>query len=104
MHAIFDQLFEWDEEKNYLNQEKHGISFEVARYAFIDPHRIKKMDVKHSVDEERWYCIGMVNISKNKHPVITVRYVYRDGKIRIFGATYERRGRKAYEEQRKGNV
>ena len=30
-------IFEWDEVKNLLNQDKHGVSFEQARYAFADP-------------------------------------------------------------------
>ena len=28
--------FEWDQNKNKENQEKHGISFEFAQYAFAD--------------------------------------------------------------------
>ena len=28
--------FEWDENKNRQNQEKHGIAFETAQYAFAD--------------------------------------------------------------------
>ena len=30
--------FEWDVEKDTLNQEKHGTSFAVAEYVFADPH------------------------------------------------------------------
>lgn len=29
--------FEWDEEKNIINKEKHKISFETAAYVFDDP-------------------------------------------------------------------
>jgi uncharacterized DUF497 family protein len=32
--------FEWDEQKNWENQIKHGIPFEAAQYAFADPHRL----------------------------------------------------------------
>ena len=28
-------FFEWDEAKDVKNQEKHGVSFETAQYAFI---------------------------------------------------------------------
>ena len=28
--------FEWDKQKNILNQEKHNISFEKAQFAFAD--------------------------------------------------------------------
>lgn len=33
--------FEWDEKKNRENQEKHGVAFELAHYAFAD---LKKGD------------------------------------------------------------
>ncbi len=52
--------FEWDEEKNRENQEKHGVSFELAQYAFLDPHRIIAEDLKHSQKEKRYYCFGQV--------------------------------------------
>ncbi len=30
--------FEWDEEKDQINREKHGISFETASYVFRDEY------------------------------------------------------------------
>ncbi len=39
--------FEWDEEKNLLNQKKHGVSFEDAQTAFDDPKRIIIRDFDH---------------------------------------------------------
>ncbi|ODV39795.1 hypothetical protein BFG60_0723 [Microcystis aeruginosa NIES-98] len=50
-------------------------------------------DVQHSDSEERWFCIGKV-----KDRVLTVRFTYRDGVIRIFGAAEWRKWRKFYEE------
>jgi uncharacterized DUF497 family protein len=35
-----DESFEWDEDKNRLNQQKHDVSFELAQYAFFDPNRV----------------------------------------------------------------
>jgi uncharacterized protein len=32
--------FEWDEEKDRINREKHGLTFEQAQQPFFDPHRI----------------------------------------------------------------
>jgi uncharacterized DUF497 family protein len=32
--------FEWDENKNTENQQKHNISFDDAQYAFFDKNRI----------------------------------------------------------------
>lgn len=41
--------FEWDEEKNIINKEKHKISFETAAYVFGDPYYIEMFDFEHSV-------------------------------------------------------
>ena len=87
-------MFEWDEEKNRLNIEKHGISFEVAKDAFGDPKRLILADKKHSLREKRFYCIGKVG-SK----IVTVRFVARDDKIRIIGAGVWRKERKIYEDR-----
>ena len=86
--------FEWNEDKNKINQEKQGISFFDAQYAFADPNRLMAKNLKHSETEERFYCFGKVN-----DEILTVRFTYRGNKIRIFGAGYWRKGRKAYEEQ-----
>ena len=43
--------FDWDAEKDSANQEKHGLSFSKAQYAFADPKRIIAKDSSHSEDE-----------------------------------------------------
>lgn len=83
--------FEWDEEKNQLNQKKHGVSFEEAKLAFLDKKRIVEIDESHSQNETRYHCHGMVQGN-----IMTVRFTYRNEKIRIFGAAYWRKGRKIY--------
>ncbi|MBF0349563.1 MAG: BrnT family toxin [SAR324 cluster bacterium] len=88
--------FEWDEDNNKINKEKHGISFYDAQYAFADPNRIVAKDLKHSQIEKRFYCFGKV-----KEEIVTVRFTYRDHKIRIIGAGYWRKGRSTYEQQNK---
>lgn len=88
--------FEWDEPKNQENQEKHGVSFELAQYAFADTHRVIAEDISHSQDEKRYYCFGQVG-----EGIITVRFTYRGNKIRIIGAGYWRKGRKIYGDQNK---
>lgn len=90
------ESFEWDEIKNKINQEKHNVSFELAQLAFIDKNRIIVQDFSHSIDEQRFFCLGKVN-----EDIITVRFTYRDQKIRIFGAGYWRKGRKLYEQHYK---
>jgi hypothetical protein len=84
--------FEWDEKKNRENLDKHGISFELAQYAFADSNRIIAEDLSHSGKEKRYYCFGKVNDG-----IITVRFTYRKNIIRIFGAGYWRKGKKIYE-------
>ena len=61
--------FEWDENKNRLNQKKHNISFEEAQYAFADLKRIIAKDLEHSKIEKRFYCFGI--IAEN---IVTVRF------------------------------
>ena len=43
--------FIWDSKKDHENLQKHGVSFELAQYAFADPHRIIAEDVNHGDDE-----------------------------------------------------
>ncbi len=86
--------FEWDVEKDTLNQEKHGISFAVAQYVFADPLRIIAKDKSHSQSEERFYCFGKVDGG-----ILTVRFTYRTSVIRIIGAGYWRKGKAIYERE-----
>ena len=88
--------FEWDENKNKLNQRKHNLSFEEAQFAFSDPLRIIAKDLEHSSGEERFYCFG-----KYDNEIITVRFTYRNNNIRIIGAGYWRKGKKIYEKENK---
>ena len=88
--------FEWDENKNKLNQKKHNISFEEAQYAFSDSKRIIAKDLEHSESEARYYCFG--KISEN---IVTVRFTYRNNKIRIIGTGYWRKGKQVYEKENK---
>ena len=52
--------FEWDENINIINKEKHKISFETAAHVFDDPNYIEMFDFEHSVDEDRYIAIGKV--------------------------------------------
>ena len=86
--------FEWDAAKDRANRLKHGVGFVVAQYAFLDPRRVIAEDLDHSGTEQRYFCFGMVDGG-----VMTVRFTYRDGRIRIFGAGYWRKGKQIYEQQ-----
>jgi uncharacterized DUF497 family protein len=87
--------FEWDESKNQANQRKHGVSFFEAQHAFLDKNRVIAEDLSHSSKEQRYYCFGLDEIGNG---VLTVRFTYRLGRIRIIGAGYWRKGKKIYEQ------
>lgn len=84
--------FEWDDQKDKLNRQKHGVSFYGAQQTFLDPNRIIAEDVEHSHNEPRYYCFGKVGDG-----IMTVRFTYRGHIIRIIGAGYWRGGKKIYE-------
>ena len=86
--------FEWDDSKDAANREKHGVSFALAQYAFADPRRLILEDMAHSQDEKRYYCLGEV-----AEGILTVRFTYRNGVIRVFGAGYWRKGKRVYEDE-----
>ena len=90
--------FEWDENRNHINQCKHGISFDEAQIVFEDTYAILFDDPDHSDDEERFLIIGM----SNKKGVCIVSHCYRgaDEKIRIISARKATRTeRSVYDEQ-----
>jgi uncharacterized DUF497 family protein len=75
------------------------VSFEHAQMAFYDKDRIIIEDAGHSAKEERFYCFGKV-----AGDIITVRFTYRNNKIRIFGAGLWREGKKLYEKEKKKDL
>jgi uncharacterized DUF497 family protein len=85
--------FEWDAAKDRANQAKHGVGFELAQQAFLDRLRVIAEDIDHSGNEPRYFCFGRV-----EGVVMTVRFTWRGGRIRIFGAGYWRKGKAIYEE------
>jgi uncharacterized protein len=88
--------FDWDPKKDIENQQKHGVSFANAQYAFADLRRVIAEDVSHSGQEKRYYCFGKV-----AGGVLTVRFTFRDDVIRIIGAGYWRKGKAIYERENK---
>ena len=90
--------FEWDENKNHINQRKHGISFEEVQTVFEDAYAILFDDPDHSDEEERFLIIGM----SSAKGVCIVSHCYRgmDEVIRIISARKATRTeRSVYDEQ-----
>jgi len=50
--------FVWDRKKSRANKAKHGVSFELARLAFDDPHVVTTLDDYDL--EERWRTMGLI--------------------------------------------
>ena len=76
--------FEWDENKNLSNQDKHKISFEEAQTVFYDFEALVIDDPEHSEEEERFIILGL---SKTAN-LLVVCHCYRETEtvIRIISA------------------
>ena len=76
--------FEWDENKNRINQDKHGISFEEAKTVFYDLEALVIDDPEHSAEEERFIILGLSQIAN----LLVVCHCYRETEtvIRIISA------------------
>lgn len=72
--------FEWDEDKNIINKQKHKISFETALHVFDDPDYIEIYDFEHSKDEDRYIAIGRVG------DILFVVFTERGDNIRMISA------------------
>ena len=86
--------FEWDPAKDRANRIKHRVAFADAQYAFLDPRRLIAEDLGHSGQESRYFCFGRVGDG-----VMTLRFTWRRGRIRIIGAGYWRKGKTIYERE-----
>jgi uncharacterized protein len=71
--------FEWDPEKAESNFRKHGISFDVAQFAFDDDNSIEWAD--EYPYEERSVLLGRAN-----GIILYVVYTEREDRIRLISA------------------
>jgi uncharacterized DUF497 family protein len=72
--------FEWDEEKDRLNQRKHGVSFELASLVFEDEGCFVRPDrIDNETGEQRWQAIGAARIEAVAEALLLVVHVYREG-------------------------
>ena len=92
--------FEWDENKNVINEEIHGVSFEEAKTVFYDEDAWLEYDEGHSLEEERFRLLGC---SLYGNVLLVVHCVRNNDVIRIISSrkasstekrNYERRRRK----------
>lgn len=73
--------YEWDDNKNYKNQEKHGIDFYDAIRIFMDNDRIEWFDNRKDYQEKRFRTVGVVS-----GVLLTVVYTPRNGRYRLISA------------------
>lgn len=53
--------FDWDENKNIKNKQKHGVSFDKAKKVFDDMYLLSWLDGElKDHQEERWISLGCV--------------------------------------------
>jgi uncharacterized DUF497 family protein len=81
---IRDVEFEWDIDKNNSNYDKHGIRFEQAATAFLDPFSEVYFDPEHSESEDRYLLIGYAA----SYGLLVVCHCYRskDEVVRMISA------------------
>ena len=93
--------FEWDDEKDKINKEKHGIDFSTAALVFRDENRLEFYDEAHSEDEDRFITIGQIN---GVAIVVMVVYTERKNAIRLISARRAtKQERSAYYDYSPGN-
>ncbi len=73
-------IFEWDEDKNNINLQKHGIDFNLAQFVFADPYHVELYDLSHSIEENCYKIIGMVG------KLLLVISTFREDAIGIISA------------------
>ena len=92
--------YEWNEAKNALNTQKHGLPFELAVRVFDDPHHLTLFN-REVGKEVRWHTIGCIENIVVIMVVHTLRS--RDGQqvMRIISARKASRlERKNYEKNK----
>src|SRR5271170_7528322 len=96
--------FEWDPLKARANERKHGISFEIARYAFEDSDGLADHD-RIVNGEQRWQLLGTVDGVLLLLVAHSVEFEDTEAEvIRIISARRaDRKERQRYEKERQEN-
>lgn len=87
--------FEWNTIKAHSNFWKHGVSFEEASTALLDPLSKTDLDPDHSIDEHRFITFGL----SVRQRLLVVSYTEEGEVVRLISARLAtRREREIYEE------
>lgn len=98
MKKIFDKCigFDWDEGNSAKNWVRHLVSQGECEQVFFNEPIVVASDNKHSIDESRWFLLGMTDSGRLLFVVFTVR----ENRIRMISARdMNKKERKIYNEQ-----
>lgn len=88
--------FVWDDSKNTINSEKHGVTFEESRGVWDDPlFIVGDCPEPASKGEKRFMAIGKIA----RGDIVSVVFTFREGTIRLISARPGRKERKIYEKE-----
>lgn len=73
--------FEWDDAKAVSNLSRHGVDFQDAIRAFLDPFRLELEDTRQDYGESRYRMLGEVN-----GVLFAVIFAEREDSVRIISA------------------
>jgi uncharacterized DUF497 family protein len=91
-------MFDWDPGKAQSNRRKHGVSFEEAATAFLDPDGLDGEDLGHSEAESRRLRLAKSGLGRVLVIAYTVRRKNDEETTRIISARRaSRKERKRYE-------
>jgi uncharacterized DUF497 family protein len=96
---IFDYVigFDWDQDNITKNWYKHSVYYLEAEEIFFNKPLIIAIDVKHSINEKRYYALGITNKQRYLFIVFTIR---KSNLIRIISARdMNKNERKKYNEK-----
>ncbi|MGI5826371.1 MAG: BrnT family toxin [Patescibacteria group bacterium] len=91
--------FEWDENNNEKNWEKHYVSCSECEQVFFNQPILVSYDEKHSEKEKRFQVLGKTNEERKLFLVFTAR----KNKIRIMSARDQSRNERAIYEKTETN-
>ena len=78
MHT--EPVIEYDPKKSAQNERKHGVSFDEAATALLDPHALAQED--DAEGEARWALVGLSAAGR----LLTVVYTLRGDNVRLISA------------------
>ncbi len=88
--------FQWDNGNSAKNQIKHGVLKEECEEIFFNEPLLITSDEKHSLNEERYFALGVTDFGNYLFVVFTIRGT----KIRVISArSMNRKERKIYDEK-----